>query len=337
MYDVIELNTNVKPFAIKYLLSKYDAVVYLDPDVKVYTSLDSVFEALNHASILVTPHYITPILDGDKPDDLELLKFGAFNLGFVAVSNSSEGLDFLSWWSERCLKHGFYEPQIGLAVDQKWVGLAPCYFPNLKILYDVGLNVAFWNLHERTISKIDDKWFINEVTPLKFIHFSSFDATNPSNIANKQSRFKAGSRPDFIELANEYAQDQNKMSLNNKHSSQQYGFDFFEDGVYITPALRRFYAALFQKKFAEDENPFLVTSKVRLFAKSNGLLNKNGTPSRRHTFKDLNKYSFQITFINKTLRLVLYLIGPDRYFNLMRYIAHISSIRNQSEIFGEKK
>ena len=31
MYDVIELNTNVKPFVLTKLLKKYDSVLYLDP------------------------------------------------------------------------------------------------------------------------------------------------------------------------------------------------------------------------------------------------------------------------------------------------------------------
>lgn len=94
-YDVIEFNTNVKPTALKFLLETYDSVIYLDPDIKIYSSLSSVFESLSTASVVVTPHANTPIIDGKKPDDLELLKFGAFNLGFVGVSRCEEGLAFL--------------------------------------------------------------------------------------------------------------------------------------------------------------------------------------------------------------------------------------------------
>lgn len=333
MYDVIEFNTNVKPFVLKRILKKHDVVIYLDPDIKVYAALTPVLEALNIASFVVTPHSNTPIIDGNKPDDLELLKFGAFNLGFIGVSNCQESFNFLDWWSDRCLSHGFYEPQMGLGVDQKWVSLAPCFFPSMKVLHDVGLNVAFWNLHERTLSCVDGVWMVNQTTLLRFVHFSSFDSSSPETIAHKQDRFMKGSRPDFTELAVDYAKE---LHLNevDSYSFKQYGFDYFDDGLYIPPALRRFYAALMNRFFEHDSNPFEVNGNVMKFAKRHGLLLKSNKPSKRHTFKEINAYGLQIKIINKCLRISLFIVGPERYFNLMRYLAHISSLRNQSDLFG---
>jgi hypothetical protein len=333
-YDIIEFNTNVKPAALALVLKNHDAAIYLDPDIKIYAPLTSVFAALESASVVVTPHCNTPILDGHKPDDLELLKFGAFNLGFVGVSKCNEGFDFLNWWSARCLEHGFYEPQAGLGVDQKWVGLAPCFFPSMQILHDEGLNVAFWNLHERTLTQSDGAWIVNSRTNLKFIHFSSFSTNNPDNIAEKQTRFRPGSRPDFAVLARAYAHDLIE-NASEKFSKIPYGFDYFDDGTYVTPALRRFYAQLKLDVLGADENPFSSDGAVLKFAKKNGLLLKSNSPSKRHTFKDMGAYSLQIKIINKMLRIVLYLVGPERYFNLMRYLAHISSLRNQTDMFGK--
>ena len=164
MYDVIEFNTNVKPFALREILNQFDAVVYLDPDIKIYSPLTPVFDALQSAAIVVTPHVNTPVMDGAKPDDLDLLKFGVFNLGFIAVSNCPEAFVFLEWWSERCLDLGFYEPHLGLGVDQKWVSLAPGFFPSLRVLHDVGLNVAFWTLHERQLGRRGSEWVVNHDT-----------------------------------------------------------------------------------------------------------------------------------------------------------------------------
>jgi hypothetical protein len=333
-YDVIEFNTNVKPTALKFLLETYDSVVYLDPDIKIYSSLSSVFDSLSTASVVVTPHANTPIIDGKKPDDLELLKFGSFNLGFVGVSRCEEGLAFLNWWSDRCLDYGFYEPQLGLAVDQKWVSLAPCFFPNLQILHDQGLNVAFWNLHERNLSKSGDTWLVNDSVPLKFIHFSSFNTNSPDSIAQKQTRFPAGSRPDFIGLAEIYAQELLE-NASDEFSKHPYGFDYFEDGTYITPALRRFYSSLKNTAFISVNNPFTADGDVKRFAKKNGLLIKGNKKSKRHIFRDMSSYSLQISIILKALRLALLLLGPERYFNLMRYLAHISSLRNQGSMFSK--
>ncbi len=333
-YDVIEFNTNVKPAAMRLLLHSYKAVVYLDPDIKVYSSLTSVFEALVDASLVVTPHANTPILDGFKPDDLDLLKFGAFNLGFVGVSDCSEGLAFLDWWSDRCLEHGYYEPQLGLAVDQKWVGLAPCFFPNLRILHDEGLNVAFWNLHERKLSKSGETWLVNEKTLLKFIHFSSFGTSTPGLVAQKQTRFPVGSRPDFNMLAVEYVQNL-QTNASDEFSDRPYGFDYFDDGTYVTPTLRRFYGALKANEFEFEKNPFSAIGPVKQFAKRHGLLIKGNMKSKRHIFRDMGAYGLQIKMIEKILRVALFVLGPERYFNLMRYLAHISSLRNQVAMFGK--
>ncbi|KAF3997447.1 glycosyl transferase [Glaciimonas immobilis] len=333
-FDVIEFNTNVKPSALKFLLSKYDAVLYLDPDMKVYSPLTLIFEALKSASLVVTPHSNTPILDGNKPDDLDFLKFGAFNLGFVGVSRCDEGFSFLEWWSERCLHHGFYEPQLGLAVDQKWVNLAPIFFPNMQILHNKGLNVAFWNLHERHITKKHDVWVVNDDTPLGFIHFSSFNPGKPDEVAQKQSRFLPGSRPDFGLLAHEYAKEllENASDL---YSKKSYGFDYFDDGTYITPALRRFYAGLRGNVFKDEQNPFSADGPVKRFAKKNRLLVKGNLSAKRHIFSDMGKYSFSIKILLKLMRISLSILGPERYFNLMRYLVHISSLRNQVDMFGK--
>lgn len=335
-FDVIEFNTNVKPTALKTLLEKYDAVLYLDPDMKVYAPLTPVFDALQTASVVIVPHSNTPVLDGHKPDDLDLLKFGAFNLGFVGVSRCDEGLAFLEWWSDRCLQYGFYEPQLGLAVDQKWINLAPCFFPSTQILHDVGLNVAFWNLHERQISRNNDGWMVNDITPLRFVHFSSFNPNAPDSIAQKQTRFIAGSRPDFAVLAHEYAKEL-LANASDSYSERSYGFDYFDDGTYITPALRRFYAPLRLDVFKGEVNPFSPNSPVKNFAKKNGLLVKDNMRSKRHIFRDMSAYSLPIKIILKLLRATLFVLGPERYFNLMRYLAHISSLRNQIDMFGKVK
>ena len=330
-YDIIELNTNVKPTALKYLLTKFDAVIYLDPDIYVVNSFDAVFEKLKDHSIIVTPHSNTPILDFNKPDDADLLRFGAYNLGFIALSKCDESFNFLSWWSERCLKLGYYDPQVGLAVDQKWVDLAPAFYPNLFILHDVGYNVAFWNLHERYINKIDQKWYINQDVELKFFHFSSFDATNLNQIAFKQTRFPVNSRPDFTEIAKEYKFLLDKyQDLNSE--SQLYGFDYFEDGVYINPTLRRFYSIL-KNDLGFVENPFTVNSSIRSFSQKNGLLKIKKSKLKKLSFKDLSSYTFQNNLVHVFLKIILRVIGPERYYSLMRYMGHISSIRNQKSMF----
>jgi hypothetical protein len=262
------------------------------------------------------------------------MKFGAFNLGFIGVARSDEAFRFLEWWSKRCLDYGYYEPQLGLAVDQKWIDLAPSFFGGVKILRDPGLNVAFWNLHERTLTQPDGHWLINSKYPLRFFHFSSFNGKNPRAIAQKQSRFAVGSRPDLHELLDSYAAELGDCA-SEAYSSIDYSFDRFDDGMYVTPTLRRFYAAL-ESRFPQEENPFLHGSLLQKFAIKNGLASKRFKRSQRSTFKEMGKFAVSARIISIALRTALRIVGPIRYFTLMRYIAHISSIRNQSDILGER-
>lgn len=331
-FDVIELSTNVKPSALKYLLSRHDVALYIDPDIRIYAPLEPVYDALQTASVVVTPHTNLPVVDGAKPDDVDLLRFGAYNLGFVGVSRCDEGVRFLDWWSDRCLAFGYYEPQLGLAVDQKWVDLAPAFFPALRILHDAGLNVAFWNLHERHMSQREGIWWVNGNVRLRFIHFSSFDAQRPEVVAYKQNRFAPGSRPDFEQLATEYAGEL-RLEGSEEYNRRKYGFDYFNDGTYITPALRRFYAGL-KGQFASIVNPFDPASRVMAFARRNGLLTRDNAAAKRHTFHDVGKFGRAIRFIHFMLRIALRVLGPNRYYMLMRYLSHISSLRNQVEMFG---
>ncbi len=332
-YDVIEFSTNVKPTVLKLLLETYDKALYIDPDMQIYNYLEPVFDALDQHAIAITPHTLTPIMDGKHPNDIDFLKFGAYNLGFIGVSQVAEALKFLDWWSSRSLAYGFYEPQLGLAVDQKWIDLVPSYFPSTKIMRNLGLNLSFWNLHERFLSKKEGAWFVNDASPLYFIHFSSFDAENPTAIASKQDRFLKGDRPDTAALYEQYALNLKEQDTEN-YSINQYSFDFFEDGVYVTATMRRFYACL-KERFVEDSNPFSSNSKARLFGERKGLVSRKLVPMKRQNFKNMDDYALQLKIIYFMLRVVLKVFGPVRYFALMRLLPQLSSIRNQEKVIGD--
>jgi hypothetical protein len=77
-YDILELNTNVKPSFMKFLLARYalDQLVYLDPDIFCYQALTPVFEALVDNDAVLTPHLTTPLNDDKHPGEQEMLYNG---------------------------------------------------------------------------------------------------------------------------------------------------------------------------------------------------------------------------------------------------------------------
>ena len=203
-FNIIEFNTLLKPLAFEILFRDYDQVIYLDPDIKVFNML----EFSKSHSIILTPHYTTPVNDWNKrPNDLDLLRFGANNLGFICLNKLDETFKFLDWWKNICLDYNYYEPSIGLAVDQKFIDLVPILFEKSLVLKDLGMNLAFWNIHERNVIKKDDNYFVNENIPLKFIHFSSFPINQPFKIADKQTIYNDFPNNIFKEIWEDYKND----------------------------------------------------------------------------------------------------------------------------------
>ncbi|MDD5194872.1 MAG: glycosyl transferase [Candidatus Omnitrophica bacterium] len=178
-YDIVELNTAIKPSFFKYLFKTHDNfknILYLDPDIMIFDELTFINQALNEFDILLTPQINRPMKDSGI--ERFYLRSGLYNLGFIGLKRSKAAFDFLDWWQERLRK--YCKLSDGLYVDQKWVDFAPIFFDNVGILKHPGLNVACWNMHERSIMKKDNKFFVNNEYPLIFFHFSGV-IINPNN------------------------------------------------------------------------------------------------------------------------------------------------------------
>ena len=332
-YNIIELNTALKPYAALKLLDEYEKVIFLDPDTCLYNPLESTISALENNSSVFTPISLSPYYGLGRPSDIDLLRFGTNCLGFFAVKNSEKSREFLEWWHDQCFSKCFYEPQVGLAVDQKWVDLAPAFFEETYLLKDPGLNVAFWNLHERRISKTDRGWMVNDKYPLGFIHFSSFSINDSDVIANKQTRYSAGDRPDFTSAADIYREYLSTAKLIVNCDDIRYGYSTFTNGRAISPSLRRFYEVYKDTKFIDCRNPFAEDGSIYRFAKKYHLLSKDNFPEAHINFKVSNSYALQRKFIRLLFKMLLRILGPDRYFLFLRYMAYYSSIFNQSDMF----
>ena len=137
-HTVVELCTAVKgPFLLHALEQlQADKVVYFDPDIVVLDSLQQLETLIDAHSVTVTPHLVEPdsSLTAIVDNEICALKHGVFNLGFLAVRNSSEGLRFARWWSDRLVHFCYDDIPNGLFTDQKWMDLAPAFFSDFHIL-----------------------------------------------------------------------------------------------------------------------------------------------------------------------------------------------------------
>ena len=208
-YNVVELNTAVKPFYIEYLYQRdpsVDAVIYLDPDILVYSDLSALADRLRTCSIVVTPHSCTY-------DDSEIsiyyeqgmLGTGVYNLGFLATSRSENTNALIRWWQRRLREHCYYAPGTGIFVDQLWMSLAPLYF-DVYVEKNPGYNMCYWNHFERRVSWIDGRPIVNGEHDLVFYHFSSYSPDKPDRVTARVKSMTVSffERPDLKPLYDDY-------------------------------------------------------------------------------------------------------------------------------------
>jgi hypothetical protein len=126
-YDIMELNTAVKPFMFQHLLGMgHQTILYFDPDIQIFSRLDQILESLQDgASFVPTPHLCAPAEGSAYPDDIGILRAGVYNLGFLGVHACPEADSILAWWGRRLQYQCLDAQDIGIFVDQKFMDLVP--------------------------------------------------------------------------------------------------------------------------------------------------------------------------------------------------------------------
>ena len=250
-YNILELNTTVKPFLLEYLLSEknLERVVYLDPDILFFAPLTRVGHALVDENIVLVPHILSPMLsDGKLPNETDFLISGTYNLGFIGVRRSDDSLAFLNWWKQHLLDHGFSAPERGLFTDQKWIDLVPSIFPRVAVVKDRGYNAAYWNVPERLDLEVVDGTYRFADTPLTFFHFSGIEFDRPERVSKYQNRFRLYQlNPAYRALFSEYVSRVRDSGFEQTRS-WRYAFAYFDDGTAISSYVRRLYHALGERR-----------------------------------------------------------------------------------------
>lgn len=208
-YTILELNTAVKPFVLEYVFNTFpelDEVLYIDPDIEVFADLQGIWNGLADHDIVVTPHMRRPFNDGRLPTELNIVQSGTYNLGFIGLRRSAAAAELLTWWQERLHLECVVDIPRGLFTDQKWIDLVPAYFESVKILRDPAYNVAYWNLHERTLERIGEGQYLVNGEPLRFFHFSGYSPLNPNSLSKHQNRHELQYLPVVQQICAEYGQ-----------------------------------------------------------------------------------------------------------------------------------
>jgi len=239
-YDIMEFNTALKPFMIRHLMAAgFGAVLYFDPDIEIFHRLDSVLEALDEgASFTLTPHICRPAEGDVYPDDIGIMRAGVYNLGFLGVGAGPEADAVLRWWSRRLQYQCINDQPGGIFVDQKFMDLLPGFAGAARIVRDTTLNVAYWNLAQRALTREGDTWLVDG-RPLGFYHYSGFNPRNLARLSKYTDGFQVpGIAPDLMALMRHYAD----RLLANGHGTIPaglYAYGKFRSGTVVSDFVRR--------------------------------------------------------------------------------------------------
>jgi glycosyltransferase involved in cell wall biosynthesis len=256
IYDVTELSTAVKPLFLQRLVrGRESAVIYLDPDIRVFGSLAYVSQLADQHDLVLTPHMTRPVPeDGRGIDALFVLAAGVYNLGFVAVAPTAAAC--LDWWWRQTRRRALNDPQQQMFTDQRWADYLPSLFRH-HLLKDPGYNVAYWNLHERPLTRVHARLLARNL-PLRFFHFSGFDARTPwllSRHQGEQPRILLSEQPLVAALCADYSAALDRAGLADS-GRRRYGWEITADGIELTRRIRRLYwAAVLANERGEIPEP----------------------------------------------------------------------------------
>ncbi|MDQ3647021.1 MAG: methyltransferase domain-containing protein [Actinomycetota bacterium] len=245
MYDVTELSTALKPWFLRLLLERTGGgpVSYFDPDIRFYAPIGHIDALAREHSLVLIPHVIDALpRDGKQPSEIDILASGTYNLGFIALTETSQTDWILDWWCERLRYDCVIDHALGLFVDQRWFDLVPTMASDVHILRDPDVNVAYWNLHARTLEAVDGHsggYTINGM-PLKFFHFSGFDPDRPHLLSKHQSRIRLSEAPVLAQLCRDYSAELKSFD-HERTKRYPYPYSMLSEGIELHRVLRALY------------------------------------------------------------------------------------------------
>jgi hypothetical protein len=234
-HDVVEGCTAVKGQMLLRLLGLgADRVVYLDPDIALFHPLAEIDRRLDAASIVLTPHQTEPNTATSAIVDNEMgsMRFGIYNLGFLAVRNDANGRAFARWWADMTYRACYEALGEGLFTDQKYCDLAPTLFDGVHIERDPGYNVASWNISRRRLSFTAGGALLANEVALKFYHF-----TKIGGVGDIMTERYAADNVEVYELVNWYRRQLHANTI-PAVANWPWQYGLFADGTPVPRAAR---------------------------------------------------------------------------------------------------
>lgn len=333
-YDLTEFCTSIKPGAFKYLFAQgYDKVLYFDPDIYIFSSINTILQRLEDYDIVLTPQIAGIHIDytGEHPEWAMNVN-GIFNLGFCGMRKSLITDKIILWWQKRLKTECFADRSVGNFTDQKWMDWMPGLLSNehLYISHDLGMNMAPWNYFERELFKKDDTLYVRFRTNdnpqhefrLVFIHFAGYDYHKMKQGFIVRKRIENLQEYKDLHLATEiYC----KAIANNKDIFDEfitlpYTYSSYDNGIPISTFHRRLYHG-YSEKYGPVRNPFSTNKEsfYSMIKKKGMIINDNIDKISKLNLSNMDRKRKMIGM----LFCVLY-----KFMGYKRYVLFVKSLYN---------
>ncbi len=342
-YDVVEFNTSIKPFCFKKLFDKnYKNVLYLDPDIYVVDRLNYIWDVLEKKTIILTPHINSLELANKGIISEKVLLFsGIYNLGFVAIKNNEIGNIIVEWWKSKLRNLCYSSVHEDLFVDQKWMIFVPSYYPEeVYVTHHSGINIGYWNLHERELLVRNNKYIIKDISsgqefPLLLYHFSGFKPNKEDMISSHLPQFNIDMFPTFKPIIKEYKELELKNGY-NFYTKLNYSFNEYDNGQSINSLHRRLYRATIVEFDGED--PFSTNGRFyNNLLKSRLLIKERNKPLKIYGNSGINenRRNLFIRFFELLARPLFFIMGVKKYTLLLEHCHSLFYLENQTFLMRE--
>jgi hypothetical protein len=120
-------------------------------------------------------------------------------VGWVGVRNDPDGIAVIKWWRDRCIEWCYDYVDGDRFADQGYLDSFSGRSARVKVIGNIGANLAPWNIANYAIDFRDNAVMIDATHPLIFFHFQGlkkglgwfifnshrqFDAPFPSDVRN---------------------------------------------------------------------------------------------------------------------------------------------------------
>jgi len=340
-YTITEFCTSIKPFCFSFFFGQNDVekVIYFDPDILVFSSLEIIWNTLNNKFAVITPHVLTLQNEFTGPArELDIMLNGIYNLGFIAFKNNEPVKKVVDWWQKRLEQFSYVDKHDGVYTDQKWINFLPVFLPagELEISHNLGYNVAPWNFFEREITKQDDDFYVinrinaAEKNKLVFVHYSGFDYKNLSNNAKNKNIPALEIYTDIELIMQEYVSYITKSNISD-YLALTYTYNFFSNGQTILFFYRRLYRRI--KEDGENVvNPFIAEGQNTFYAllkKAHLIVNIDDFNPDKLSDKNMPGFEGKLYKLNIFHKTLMRLLGAKNYFMYTKFMQRYYRPENQ--------